>query len=337
MLTSGPVSTTFDFDSPGKRSGFLDLNHSSNELAFSVVRVPVGVVHGGDGPTVLLTAGSHGDEYEGQVIVHRLMQALDPAQLQGRLILMPALNAPAVAVRERVSPLDAGNMNRSFPGNPANGPTGAIAAFVTEHLIARADLVLDFHSGGTAAHYVDCGFLCRGPDKTMNAANLEIARVFGARFTMVCPIDGTGGDFDTAAYLRGTRFLSCELGGMGRFSPKSFNTGWAATLRVLSHLGLMEEAEVSACETCFIDIGAASCHITAACHGLAQITVRPGDTVEPGDPVAKLFDTHNFGRAPTILTAPQAGVVAIVRRNPMVVPGDHLCQIAPQIAPTDLI
>lgn len=335
MLSHGPVSTSFDFDTPGKRAGFLDLSHSSNELAFSAVRVPVGMVHGGDGPTVLMSAGSHGDEYEGQVILHRLMQGLDPAQVRGRIIFLPALNAPAVGARARVSPLDQGNMNRSFPGDAASGPTGAIAGFVTEHLISRADLVLDFHSGGTATEYVDCGFLCVGPDTAMNAANLEIARIFGAPFTMVCPIDGTGGDFDTAAHLRQTPFLSCELGGMGRFSPTSFQVGWEATLRVLAHMGLIT-GQSPAPETRFIDIGAGSAHATAAHHGLAQLHVRPGDVVAQGDPVATLFDTHNFGETREVLLAPVGGVVAVCRRNPMVVPGDHLCLIAPEISDREI-
>ncbi len=108
-------------------------------------------------------------------------------------------------------------MNRSFPGSADAGPTGAVAGFVYRHLVSRADVILDFHSGGSATQYVDCGLLCVGRDAALNRANLERAQVFGAPFTMVCPIDGTGGDFDTAVHRQGTRFLACELGGLGRF------------------------------------------------------------------------------------------------------------------------
>ena len=172
MLTFGPVRSSFDFDSRGKRSGTIALEHSDNRLAFSSVCVPVGVICGAPGPTVLLTAGNHGDEYEGQVILQHLMQAFSPEDLTGRLIMLPALNTPAVLDRSRVSPLDKGNMNRSFPGSANAGPTGAMAGFVDKHLIARADVILDFHSGGSATQYVDCGFLCVGPDAALNRANL---------------------------------------------------------------------------------------------------------------------------------------------------------------------
>lgn len=168
MLRFEPVGTDMDFESTGKRTGFIELDHSDNRLAFSAIRLPVGVIKGGAGPTVLLCAGNHGDEYEGQVILHRLMQTLTLQEVSGRLILLPALNLPAVLSGTRVSPLDGGNMNRAFPGAADEGPTRAIAGFVNRHLIGKADAILDFHSGGTATEYVDCGFLCVGDNPTQN-------------------------------------------------------------------------------------------------------------------------------------------------------------------------
>ena len=60
MLSLGPVQTDFDFASPGKRSGFIDLDHSDNAHAFRAIRTPVGVICGGAGPTVLLSLGRAG-------------------------------------------------------------------------------------------------------------------------------------------------------------------------------------------------------------------------------------------------------------------------------------
>ena len=337
MLKHGPAQSVFDFDTPGKRSGFIDLTYSDDANAFSVIRVPVGVVCGGQGPTILLAAGNHGDEYEGQVILHRLMQQLLPEAVQGRVIFLPALNTPAVLERTRVSPLDGGNMNRSFPGDPGVGPTGAIAAFVNAHLIPMADAVLDFHSGGTATQYVDCGFLCVGPDPDMNAANLQLAEVFGAPFTMVCAIDGTGGDFDTAAHLQHTRFLSCELGGMGRFSPSSFQVGWDATLRVLGQFGVMSGQPSPTPDTRFIDISGGSSFATAPQHGLAQMHVSLGSAVYQGERICTVYDVHNFGDIQAELMAAQDGIVAVCRRNPLVVPGDHLCMISTEISRDDVL
>ena len=54
----------------------------------------------------------------------------------------------AVRAGRRTSPIDGGNMNRVFPGNPRGGVTAMIADFVYRELVARADAVVDIHSGG---------------------------------------------------------------------------------------------------------------------------------------------------------------------------------------------
>ena len=38
--------------------------------------VPIAVLNNGEGPRILLTGGNHGDEYEGQVVLTRLIQAV---------------------------------------------------------------------------------------------------------------------------------------------------------------------------------------------------------------------------------------------------------------------
>ena len=61
--------------------------------------VPITVVKRGDGPTALLTGGNHGDEYEGPITICELIRELDPGEVQGRLILMPANNVHAVGAQ----------------------------------------------------------------------------------------------------------------------------------------------------------------------------------------------------------------------------------------------
>jgi len=199
-----------------------------------------------------------------------------------------------------------------------------------------ADLIVDFHSGGTATQYVDSSFLCLGADAEMNVANLELAEVFGAPFTMVCPIGDFEGDFDTTANLQKTRFLSCELGGLGGYSPTSFNVGWTGISRILAHEGIVEGSYSKAINTCFLDVGAGCNHCTADHHALAQLNVSLGDRVSKGDPVATLFDAHNFGEVRAELHSEVDGWVAVCRRNPLVEPGDHLSMICPEIRRSQL-
>lgn len=341
MQVFGAATCNLDLDGPGKRTGFININHSDNRHAFSSIRLPIGVIRGGAGPTVLMSAGNHGDEYEGQVLLHRLMAQLTPEQVPGRLIMLPALNLPAVLDRARVSPLDQGNMNRSFPGAADAGPTRAIAGFVNRHLIGKADAILDFHSGGTATEYVDCGFLAFGSSPTLNRQNLELAELFGAPFTMVRSSDGSGGDFDTAAYRQSTRFLSCELGGMGQFSRPSFQVGWDGCLRILKGLGAVRNDAFGetpqADRTCFIDIDGGADHVTSDRYGIAALDVVPGRRVSAGETLGCIHEIAGFGNQPKDCVAPRTGVVAIRRRNPLVEPGDHLCLISAEISRDELL
>jgi predicted deacylase len=135
--------TTVDFEKSGKQVGFLMIPHSPNDDAWGVTRVPLAVIRKGKGPTVILEGGNHGDEYEGPIVIAELINSLDPGEIQGCLILMPANNVHALMAGQRTSPVDGLNFNRAFPGDPRGSITQQIAAFVTDHVFPRADAFLE--------------------------------------------------------------------------------------------------------------------------------------------------------------------------------------------------
>ena len=101
---SSTAFTTVDLDRPGKQLGFVMIPHSPHDDAWGVTRLPLAVISHGSGPTVIIEGGNHGDEYEGPIVISELIRELDPGEIQGRLILMPAINAPAVIAGQRTSP-----------------------------------------------------------------------------------------------------------------------------------------------------------------------------------------------------------------------------------------
>ena len=123
------LKLTIDLDLPGRQSGNVMLKWSDNTVPLGYHPVPILSVRGGDGPVVLMLGGTHGDEFEGPAAILRLAERLDPAQIRGQVILMPALNAQALAQSSRISPLDGQNLNRAFPGDPDGGPTAMLAHF----------------------------------------------------------------------------------------------------------------------------------------------------------------------------------------------------------------
>ena len=92
------------FNENGIHHGFLRLPYSRDDSAWGSIMIPVCVVCNGDGPTALLTGANHGDEYEGPIALQNLAHSLDPADITGRVIIIPAFNYPAFRAATRTSP-----------------------------------------------------------------------------------------------------------------------------------------------------------------------------------------------------------------------------------------
>jgi len=142
------IFTDVDYDKDGKQTGWLYLPYSVTRSAYGNIAIPVVVVKNGSGPSVLLMAGNHGDEYEGQVGLCKAIRSLEPGEIRGRVIAVPAINLPAALAGARVSPLDGVNFNRAFPGDANGTPTYAIAHYVDSVLFPMVSFFLDLHSGG---------------------------------------------------------------------------------------------------------------------------------------------------------------------------------------------
>ncbi len=160
------ISTDLDFERDGRQIGDLRLPFSNNDQPLGYHSIPVAVLKNGAGPSLLLLGGTHGDEFEGPAAIMKTVHGLDPSKLRGRVIALPALNAPALAASSRCSPIDGGNLNRAFPGDRDGGPTAMIAQMVEQVLLPRCDAVIDIHSGGKASVFAPCALINRVPAET---------------------------------------------------------------------------------------------------------------------------------------------------------------------------
>jgi N-alpha-acetyl-L-2,4-diaminobutyrate deacetylase len=64
------------------------------------------------------------------------------------------MNYPAFVAGTRTSPIDKGNMNRSFPGRPDGTVTRRSPIISSVSFCRCADIVLDFHSGGKTLDFL---------------------------------------------------------------------------------------------------------------------------------------------------------------------------------------
>jgi predicted deacylase len=336
-LDEGEITCDIDFDRPGRQVSFLRLAHSDNVHAYGAIPVPIAVIKNGEGPTVLLTGGTHGDEYEGQVIVGRLIREIEPEAVKGRIILLPSLNYPAAKAGWRVSPLDGLNLNRSFPGDASGPPTRAIAHFVDSVLLPRCDAGIDLHSGGTLGEYLPCTFLCRHPDRDLMARMRAMVEAFAAPWVYVVEGASAPTGLDPVAQRRGVAFISTELAGGASIDRVALGIGLEGTRRMLAHLGVLPAAgKKPPGPLRWLRAVDHRDNVVSPVAGIFEPCCALGDEVGEGQPAGWVHCLEDPGRASTELVFERGGIVVSRRVPARVERGDYVFQVAEEIDPGEL-
>ncbi|TKT75041.1 N(2)-acetyl-L-2,4-diaminobutanoate deacetylase DoeB [Aquamicrobium sp. LC103] len=316
-----PFAPTVDFDRDGTQHGFLRLPYSRDDSAWGSVMIPITVIRNGGGPTALLTGGNHGDEYEGPIALFDLARSLRQEDVAGTVIIVPAMNYPAFRAGTRTSPIDRGNLNRSFPGRPDGTVTEKIADYFQRYLLPRADIVLDFHSGGRTLDFVPFCAAHILPDKEQEEKAFAAVEAFSAPYsTRMLEIDAVG-MFDTAAENLGKVFVTTELGGGGTARAGTVRIARRGVLNVLRHAGIVEGA-VEKQPTRWLDMPSGDCFAFAEDDGMIETMIDLGEAVRQGDVLARIYPVGRTGMAPREIRAKMSGILAARHFPGLVKAGD---------------
>lgn len=319
--------TTIDLDKPGKQLGFVMIPHSPNDDAWGVTRLPIGVIANGKGPTVILEGGNHGDEYEGPIIISEIARELDPGEIQGRLILMPAVNVHAVNAGQRVSPVDGLNLNRTFPGNPRGTITEQISAFMAEQIFPRGNAFLDLHSGGSSLDIIPSAVIEPAEDKALLKKNIAAAQAFGAPVTVVIANMGDPRTATAAAVRAGLITMGTEMAGGGTTSPEAVALCRRGVRNVLAHLGVLPPSAATAGDTGqVLELPGARAYVFAPIDGVFEPFHEKGRVVKAGEPAGRVHVLTDLTRAPEVVHY-QADGILYGRRQPGRVKAGGCCLV----------
>ena len=334
-MSATKIWTRVDYEKNGKQVGWLQLPHSVTRSAYGNIAIPICVIRNGSGPTVLLMAGNHGDEYEGQIALTRLIRELDPGEIQGRVIVMPAANYPAAMAGVRVSPIDDGNLNRSFPGDPDGTPTYAIAHYIDTVLYPMADLFHDIHSGGSSLQYLPFASMRMGADATLNDRAIAALRAFGAPIGLVWDYSPDQRLSQVAAINRGLIALGGEFGGGGAVSARGVRIVERGLRNVLAHAGVVDRSQATGDfdgPTRLMQVKGRDYYVYAPDAGLFEPAVELGDLVRGGDPCGQVHFVDNPARAPEVCHFERDGMVICKRHFGRVERGDCVVHLATEYA-----
>jgi N2-acetyl-L-2,4-diaminobutanoate deacetylase len=321
--------TTIDLDKPGKQVGFVMIPHSPHGDAWGVTRIPIAVIANGTGPTVIFEGGNHGDEYEGPIAICEMIRDIDPGEIQGRLILMPATNVHAVIAGQRTSPVDGLNLNRTFPGNAGGTITQQIAAFMSAEIFPRGNAFVDLHSGGTSLHLIPSAVIEPVGDAEHRRRNIAAVRAFDAPLTVVISNLGDPRTATATAVRHGLTTLGTELSGGGSVSIEALDICRRGVRGLLTHFGVLEAEEsqpLSGTRLC--ELPGTRAYVYATVDGIFEPFHQLGREVRAGEPAGRIHVTWDPTHEPETLTYQADGILYGTRQPGRVKPGNCCLVVA---------
>ncbi len=324
------ITAEVDFDIQGKQTGFLRVPHSVHRSAYGWIPMPIVVIGNGEGPTVLFMSGIHGDEYEGQIALTKLVREISPEEIRGRIIILTMANFPAAQAGLRESPIDTGNLNRTFPGDARGTATEMIAHYIEETLMPISDYAIDLHSGGTSLTYPPTLLRGRGHSPKEGAKLEALQTAFDLPYAWL--FTGGGGRTSTArtamaaANRKGVVSIMAELGGGGPVVPDILHRTERGLRRILHSLDMLPGYRPD------------EAHGTRELNAKGSVYAYHNGLFEPfkgiGDPVAKdeivgaIHHPDTPWQEPDLVPSPHEGIVLSIRALGQVERGDAVYQIA---------
>lgn len=326
------VFNPIDPQQDGKIVTHLSLPYSVDRSPYFQIKIPICHIRNGDRPRVLMIAGVHGDEYEGELTLLKLIQALEPENIRGTLTILPAANLPAVMAARRRSPFDDGNLNRAFPGDPKGTPTERMADFVEIDLVPRHDILFDLHSGGTSMAHLPCGLIERYAEPALHAKSVTAMQALGMPYGFIA---NNGSDTPTsigAAFRAGIPSVSGEFGGGATVTPKTMKLTAEAVDRLLIYQGVIDRPVLAPDaappnETVLLGLDRQSLFVYALREAWFEPAVELGEQVATGQLAGWLHDLKDATRPAEELHVEEGGIVLALRLHTHCQAGDCLVAV----------
>lgn len=199
--------------------------------AFGSANLMIGQV-GQKKPTMLITAGIHGDEGPwGAWAIHTLLNRVPIEALRGSIRVVPVTNPLAMQADLRNAPVDQLDLNRAFPGHASGSYTEQVAYLLANEALDGVDYVIDLHGGGS---------WCVNAFVFEMEGGANLSRSFAAPFVVNAPdrtVTLTGW-----ARSKGITVAAVEMGGRSQYEAQWADKIADGLFRALVKTGIVEAA-----------------------------------------------------------------------------------------------
>jgi len=273
------------------------------------------------GPTVLFTAGIHGDEVNGVEIVRQLVSMGINRPKCGTVICIPVINIFGFINLSREFP-DGRDLNRMFPGTQNGSLASRVAYKLVTEIIPHVDLIIDYHTGSAGRFNVPQLRLIK-ENKELN----DLAKVFGAPFVLYSK--NITKSFRNTCQKLGKPLLLFEGGKSFHLDESVTNAGIKGAKRILKHFGMLRprfKVAKSRKESIYIN---ESTWKRAKYSGMFKASVKVGSKVNKKDVLGTITDP--YGKFNHYVKANNSGYIINVNESPIVYQGDALFHISTKL------
>ncbi len=273
------------------------------------------------GPTILFSAGIHGDEINGVDIVRQLIARRINMPKRGTIICMPILNIFGFLSSKRAFP-DGRDLNRVFPGSSNGSLASRVAHRLMHEIIPEVDLIIDFHTGGASRFNAAQVRIVRNHPELD-----ELARIFGAPFVLYS--NHISKSFRNACFQLGKPILLYEGGKSFYVDNNISKVGVEGVKRILAHYDMLHhrlKASTPKMPTVFIE---ESKWVRAKQSGMFKSAVSVNDKVAIDDVLGQITDP--YGKIYHEVKSSIEGYVINVNEASLVYQGDALFHVTKQV------
>jgi predicted deacylase len=279
----GPLELLGRQVAPGTSVRFPFVPDRSFDASF--LNMPVFAARGASpGPTLCMTGGIHGDELNGVEIVRRAFSTVDPAELRGTLIALPAINAEGMRAGHR-NMSDRRDLNRAFPGR-AGGSVAALVALVAlavfNDVVMQSDALVDFHTASNKrGNLPQVRADLNDPDINELAIHFGLGIIVGGT--------GPAGSLRHETARAGIPAIIYEAGEPYRFQEDEIDEGVRGARNVMAHLDMTDDPDREVPDTRVYE-RSQWIRVPPDNGGFFFPDVTLGAKVEPGDTLGRIVD-----------------------------------------------
>ncbi|MEW7289771.1 succinylglutamate desuccinylase/aspartoacylase family protein [Aquimarina sp. 2304DJ70-9] len=273
------------------------------------------------GPTVLITAGIHGDEINGVEVVRQIIAKNINKPEKGSIICIPVLNVFGFLSMDRFFP-DGRDLNRVFPGTKNGSLASRFAHQFINEILPVADFCLDFHTGGASRF--------NAPHIRVDPKNerlVGLAKIFNAPFMLLSK--NLDGSYRAACAKKEIDILLFEGGKSQNSSKEIAVEGVQGTMRILNYLNMLHSDFVTPIPDSNSIVIKKSMWMRARFSGLLHIKIPVGKHVKKGEILATITDP--YGKMRHVVKANNEGYIINVNESPIVYKGDAIFRITKEL------